>query len=275
MYLSAAAAKSLQLCPTLCDPTDGRPSGSPVPGILQARTLEWVSLYLLESKVSSQKFFSLIAVAFLTKLTVQICIKKCQGPEITNSAPCGSHSADTCVGEFCPLTTASTDAVLARNVTVVTIPLSWLNLVWSPNSGVSTQRLNWVNQILAPRNLNEDIPRVTMNTGELICKVSYRKGWCWHRREPESCAVSNCGAAETRALQREHVRREEQTYREKQCRVRQPRRETERLLDNLQVCSGLAFCPQQLRPCPVCGRTLSTEEWIKTMWYTYTITTQA
>ena len=52
------------------------------------------------------------------------------------------------------------------------------------------------------------------------------------------------------------MRREEQTYREKQCRVRQPRRETERLLDNLQVCSGLAFCPQQLRPCPVCGRTM-------------------
>ena len=36
-----AAAKSLQSCPTLCDPTDGSPSGSPVPGILQARTLEW------------------------------------------------------------------------------------------------------------------------------------------------------------------------------------------------------------------------------------------
>ena len=39
---SAAAAKSLQSCPTLCDPIDGSPPGSPVPGILQARTLEWV-----------------------------------------------------------------------------------------------------------------------------------------------------------------------------------------------------------------------------------------
>ena len=38
------AAKSLQLCPTLCDPTDGSPPGSPVPGILQARTLEWVAI---------------------------------------------------------------------------------------------------------------------------------------------------------------------------------------------------------------------------------------
>ena len=40
----AAAAKSLQLCPTLCDPVDGSPSGSNVPGILQARTLEWVAI---------------------------------------------------------------------------------------------------------------------------------------------------------------------------------------------------------------------------------------
>ena len=38
---AAAAAKSLQSCPTLCDPTDGSPPGSPIPGILQARTLEW------------------------------------------------------------------------------------------------------------------------------------------------------------------------------------------------------------------------------------------
>ena len=41
---AAAAAKSLQLCPTLCDPRDGSPPGSPVPGILQARTLEWVAI---------------------------------------------------------------------------------------------------------------------------------------------------------------------------------------------------------------------------------------
>ena len=40
--ITAAAAKSLQLCLTLCDPIDVSPPGSPVPGILQARTLEWV-----------------------------------------------------------------------------------------------------------------------------------------------------------------------------------------------------------------------------------------
>ena len=41
---TAAAAKSLQSCPTLCDPIDGNLPGSPVPGILQARTLEWVAI---------------------------------------------------------------------------------------------------------------------------------------------------------------------------------------------------------------------------------------
>ena len=41
---AAAAAKWLQSCPTLCHPIDGSPPGSPVPGILQARTLEWVAI---------------------------------------------------------------------------------------------------------------------------------------------------------------------------------------------------------------------------------------
>ena len=41
---AAAAGKSLQSCPTVCDPRDSSPPGSPVPGILQARTLEWVAI---------------------------------------------------------------------------------------------------------------------------------------------------------------------------------------------------------------------------------------
>ena len=44
LYYAAAAAKSLQSCPTLCDPIDGSPPGSAIPGILQARTLEWVAI---------------------------------------------------------------------------------------------------------------------------------------------------------------------------------------------------------------------------------------
>ena len=42
--LQSAAAKSLQSCPTLCNPIDGSPPGSPIPGILQPRTLQWVAL---------------------------------------------------------------------------------------------------------------------------------------------------------------------------------------------------------------------------------------
>ena len=45
----AAAAKSLQSCLTLCDPIDGSPSGSPVPGILQARTLEWIAIFFSQA----------------------------------------------------------------------------------------------------------------------------------------------------------------------------------------------------------------------------------
>ena len=44
MVIAIAIAKSLQSCPSLCDPIDGSPPGSPIPGILQARTLEWVAI---------------------------------------------------------------------------------------------------------------------------------------------------------------------------------------------------------------------------------------
>ena len=53
---AAAAAKSLQSCLTLCDPIDGSPQGSPVPGILQARTLEWVAISF-SNALQALKFF--------------------------------------------------------------------------------------------------------------------------------------------------------------------------------------------------------------------------
>ena len=63
---AAAAAKSLQSCPALCDPIDGSPPGSPVPGILQARTLEWVAIsfsnaWKWKMKVKSLSCFWLLA----------------------------------------------------------------------------------------------------------------------------------------------------------------------------------------------------------------------
>ena len=51
---AAAAAKSLQSCPTLCDPIDGSPPGSSVPRILQARTLEWVAVSFSNILVSNR-----------------------------------------------------------------------------------------------------------------------------------------------------------------------------------------------------------------------------
>ena len=51
---AAAAAKSLQSCPTLCDPIDGSPPGSAIPGILQARTLEWVAIYFRVTEIKNE-----------------------------------------------------------------------------------------------------------------------------------------------------------------------------------------------------------------------------
>ena len=61
----AAAAKSLQSCPTLCDPIDGSPPGSPVPGILQARTLEWAAIAFSNAWKWKVKVKSLSRVRFL------------------------------------------------------------------------------------------------------------------------------------------------------------------------------------------------------------------
>ena len=67
---SAAAAKSLQLCLTLCDPIDGSPPGSSVPGILQARTLEWVAIsfnaWKWKVKVKSLSHVRLLATPWTT-----------------------------------------------------------------------------------------------------------------------------------------------------------------------------------------------------------------
>ena len=60
--VAAAAAKSLQLCPTLCDPIDGSPPGSFVHGIFQARVLEWGAIALSDIKTSDSVFCALIIV---------------------------------------------------------------------------------------------------------------------------------------------------------------------------------------------------------------------
>ena len=70
-WFPAAAAESLQSCPTLCDPIDGSPPGSPVPGILQARTLEWVAISFSNAWKWQVKVKSLSRVQlFVTPWTV-------------------------------------------------------------------------------------------------------------------------------------------------------------------------------------------------------------
>ena len=65
VFTANAAAKSLQSCPTLCDPIDVSPPGSPVPGILQARTLEWVAIYFSNAWKWKVKVKSLSQVQLL------------------------------------------------------------------------------------------------------------------------------------------------------------------------------------------------------------------
>ena len=68
MRTEAATAKSLQSCPTLCDPIDGSPPGSPIPGILQARTLEWVAISFSNAQKWKVKVKSLSRVWLLATL---------------------------------------------------------------------------------------------------------------------------------------------------------------------------------------------------------------
>jgi len=65
-YTDAAAAKSLQSCPTLCDPIDGNPPGSPIPGVLQARTLEWAAISFSNAWRWKMKVKSLSCVLLFT-----------------------------------------------------------------------------------------------------------------------------------------------------------------------------------------------------------------
>ena len=74
---AAAAAKSIQSCPTLCDPRDGSPPGSPVPGILQARTLEWVAISFSNAWKWKVKIESEVAQSCLTLSDPMDCSLPC------------------------------------------------------------------------------------------------------------------------------------------------------------------------------------------------------
>ena len=69
---SAASAKSLQSCPTLCNPIDGSPPGSPIPGILQARVLEWGAI---ASSVMISRYHQLIVMYLGGIFLLQLCFE--------------------------------------------------------------------------------------------------------------------------------------------------------------------------------------------------------
>ena len=80
------AAKSLQSCPTLCDPIDGSPRGSPVPGILQARTLEWIAISSSKKALLLRAYYLPIGISALQKLTAHL------GGSSLNQVPDGPGS---------------------------------------------------------------------------------------------------------------------------------------------------------------------------------------
>ena len=72
---AAAAAKSLQSGPTLCDPIDDSPPGSPFPGILQARTLEWVAIYIIPYSLIIMKKVIMGTLFFYRKVNLPSIVK--------------------------------------------------------------------------------------------------------------------------------------------------------------------------------------------------------
>ena len=69
-YVAAAAAKSLQSCPTLCNPIDGSPPGSAVPGIFQARVLEWVAITFSRYAMPNPQSYFCLLESYVTNTQV-------------------------------------------------------------------------------------------------------------------------------------------------------------------------------------------------------------
>jgi len=146
MVAAAAAAKSLQSCPTLCDPIDGSPPGSPIPGILQARTLEWVAVSF--SKRNYRKKESEVA-----QLCPTLCI-----PMDCNLAGSSIH------GIF---QARVLEWVAIMNIyEILWIINSWLHLYKRTNRSVAQKR--------EPRN---SIQYIWKASEDLCSKFNYMRKW--------------------------------------------------------------------------------------------------
>ena len=98
---AAAAAKSLQSCPTLCDPIDGSQPGSPIPGILQARTLEWVAIAF--SNAWKWKVKSLSRVRPRSPIPIWLSAGKIQEPKCWIQKNYGAHYIGLRSLLYCPV----------------------------------------------------------------------------------------------------------------------------------------------------------------------------
>ena len=133
--LSATAAKSLQLCPTLCDPIDGSPPGSPVPGILQARTLEWVAISF------SNAWKGKVKVKWLSRA-------RPQATPLSSSKKSRREKgkSESEVAQSCPTPSDPVDCSLPgssfRGVFQARVP-EWDAIVFSSNGLITLVRLSW------------------------------------------------------------------------------------------------------------------------------------
>ena len=105
---AAAAAKSLQSCPTLCDPIDGSPPGSAVPGILQARTLEWVAISFSNYCIAKWISYTYTYIpSFLYFLPISVTIK-CwvEFPELYSRVSLVTYFMSIPISQFMPPTSS-------------------------------------------------------------------------------------------------------------------------------------------------------------------------
>ena len=129
---AAAAAKQLQSCPTLCDPIDSRPPGCPVPGILQARTLEWVAIFFSNSWKWKVKVKLLSRVRLLVTPWLQPTrlLHPWDFPGKSTGVECHCLLRISTLGPLITLSPLSHEATLTQVIFIssvpVTVPETWI-----------------------------------------------------------------------------------------------------------------------------------------------------
>ena len=152
IFFHAAAAKSLQSCPTLCDPIDGSPPGSPVPGILQARTLEWVAISFTNAwewkvKVKSLSCVWLLATYLVLKYFPVLCFLI-----IINIVVTQLHPSQTIPAWSLSLWPAKRGGSLAESLPLSSCQLCCQQVMSDPLCGF------WESEVFSSKNLPSSSP---------------------------------------------------------------------------------------------------------------------